>query len=59
MRGTKYPSRACLHRDEEGGMTMTLGFFATIVLVVVVITVAGKVKEHGKRLAKLEESSRK
>ena len=38
---------------------MTLGFFATIVLVVVVITVAGKVKEHGKRLAKLEESSRK
>jgi hypothetical protein len=40
-------------------MTMTLGFLATIVLVVVVITVARKVKEHGKRLAKLEESSRR
>ncbi len=51
--------RGNVHVGRKGGMTMTLGLLSAIVLVVAVITVASKVKEHGKRLAKLEEPSPK
>jgi len=36
---------------------MTLGFLITIVLVITVIVVATKVREHSRRIARLEQKS--